>query len=239
MTGKGGGETGGELQEEEKRAEVKWNSGRRTFRRLKLFVLSEAAQFVIWQLRLHFICKWGWRTAPSVNLPEEETNSKRSGVNSWQLTGSDTGSSITGVWHWCWWTAEQEVTSAEDSELETKSHVMLRVPTWPRGDGPGLQPQPAWGVSARLHEFVSRPETARRGGEKLFVQRGMSVNQLNELSVEVWVLCSLQLLGLCEPACNSDGTWQVEFPLVVHVKEQKNWTCTTKTCAATNYHFHS
>lgn len=55
--------------------------------------------------------------------------------------------------------------------------------------GPGLQPQPAWGVSARLHEFVSLPENARgeEGGEKkkLFVQREMSVNQLMELSVEV------------------------------------------------------
>ncbi len=96
--------------------------------------------------------------------------------------------------------------------------------------GPGLQPQPAWGVSARLHEFVSLPENARGGRKKkLFVQREMSVNQLMELSVEVWVLFSLQLLELREPACNSDGTWQVEFPLVVPRKEQKNWTWTTKT----------
>lgn len=36
------------------------------------------------------------------------------------------------------------------------------VPTWPSGRlGLGLQPQPAWGGSARLREFVSLTETAR------------------------------------------------------------------------------
>lgn len=39
--------------------------------RLKVFVLNEAAQFVIWRLRLHFICNWNWRIAPSVNITEE------------------------------------------------------------------------------------------------------------------------------------------------------------------------
>lgn len=90
----------------------------------------------------------------------------------------------------------------------------------------GLQPQPAWGDSARLHEFMFLPEKAR-GGKMLFVQRVMSVNQLMELTVEVWFLRSLEL---CEPVFNSDRTWQVESPLVMPRKEHKNWTCTTKPC---------
>ncbi len=186
--------------------------------RLEVFVLSESSQFVIWQLWLHFICNWNWHTAASVNISQEGTNSERSEVGSWQRAGH-TGSDITGGWHWCWWTMEQEVTSAEDSELETQSHVMLCVPTWPEGEQ-------GWGCSHSQHGAsprgcmnlcpCSRPwEKAKR----LFVQREMSANQLMELPVEVWVLCSLQLFELCEAVSNSDGTWQVESLQVLPRKE--------------------
>lgn len=92
MTRRGGG---GELQEEEKtRGIIRFRE--EEISRLKVFVLNEAAQFVIWQLRLHLICNWNWCTAPSVNISEEETNSEGSEVNYWQLTGPDTGSNIMG-----------------------------------------------------------------------------------------------------------------------------------------------
>lgn len=38
--------------------------------------------------------------------------------------------------------------------------------------GPGLPPQPAWGASARLDEFVSLPETARGGRKKVVSSEG-------------------------------------------------------------------
>lgn len=186
--------------------------------RLKVFVLNEAAQFV---LICFWICNWNRRIAPSVNISEEETNSERSEVNFWLLTGPDSGSNITGVWRWCWWTVEQEVTSVESSELETQSHVMLCVPTWPRGNWGRRCHHSQHGVS--LQDWMNLCPCLRlqeEGEKKLFVPREMSVNQLTELSVEVWVLRSLQLLELREPACNSDGTWQMELPLLVPRKEQ-------------------
>lgn len=57
-------------------------------------VLNEAAQFSIWQLRRHFICNWNWCSAASANMSEDEANSPRSEVNSWQLTVPHTGSNI-------------------------------------------------------------------------------------------------------------------------------------------------
>lgn len=77
-----------------RRKELTYNKiqGRRYFKAEG--VLNEAAQFSVWQLRLHFICNWNWCSAASVNMSEEETNSPRSEVNSWQLTGPHTGSNI-------------------------------------------------------------------------------------------------------------------------------------------------
>lgn len=179
-------------------------------------VLNEAAQFSIWQLRRHFICNWNWCSAASANMSEDEANSPRSEVNSWQLTVPHTGSNIRdggGGWRWCWWTMEKEVSSAEGPGWETPSHVALCALTWPRG---------YWGYSHSQHG-ASPPEKAR-GGRMLFVQRVMSVNQSMELSVEVGFLCSLR-----EPAFNGDRTWQVEFPLAV--PRLKNMaTCTTRPC---------
>lgn len=66
--------------------------------------------------------------------------------------------------------------------------------------------------------------------EKCWVgEKELWVNQSMELSVEVWVLRSLQPPRLHQPACNSDGTWQVEFPLVVQRKAQKRSTCAPET----------
>lgn len=150
-----------------RRKELTYNKiqGRRYFK-----AEGEAAQFSIWQLRLHFICNWNWCSAASVNMSEEETNSLRSEVNSWQLTGPHTGSNIRegGLTlmlmnygernHVCGgpWVRDSIACRAVCSNLASR---LL-----------GLQPQPALCVSGRLHEFVSLPENAR-GGKMLFVQR--------------------------------------------------------------------
>ncbi|TKS90746.1 hypothetical protein D9C73_024879 [Collichthys lucidus] len=66
---------------------------------------------------------------------QEDTNSEKSEVNSWQPTGPDTGSNATRVFDIdANDTEEHKVMSAEGSELNTQSHVMLCVPTWPPGD---------------------------------------------------------------------------------------------------------
>lgn len=185
--------------------------------RLKVFV-SMRQLSLFCQLRLHVFCNWNWRIAPSVNISEEETNSEKSEVNFWQLTGSDTGSNIAGGWCWCWWNAEQEVTSAEGLSWRL-NRMSCCVPTWPGGD---------WGrgCSRSQHgspqDWMNLCPCLRPQEEKeLFVPREMSVNQLKELSVKVWVLCSRQLLELRELACNNDGTWRVELSPVVPRKEKK------------------
>ena len=101
---------------------------------------------------------------------KKRPNSKRSEVISQQLTGPDTRSYISGVWHWCWWTVEHV------SELETQSRVMLRVHIGPRGDCSHCQClcKTAW--------ICVRARVCTRRTRKLSVQREMWVNPSMELS---------------------------------------------------------
>lgn len=91
--------------------------------------------------------------------------------------------SITGVWHWCWWTVEQKVMSVEGSETETQSHVTLRAPYM----ASGTLAASMGSLSSRLYGFVLGLEARdrRRRTKKGLFQPEMSVNQLMEPSVEV------------------------------------------------------
>jgi len=100
-----------------------------------------AGSISVRQLGLHLIRNWNWHAAPSVNICEEETNSKRSEVNSWQLTGSNL-SSLTLMLMKC-----GEGTRVCGRFWAGDSIVCLAVCFYsgPSGQlGPGLQPQPAW-----------------------------------------------------------------------------------------------
>lgn len=111
--------------------------------------------------------------------------------------------SITGVWHWCWWTVEQKVTSVEGSETETQSHVALRAPYM----ASGRLAASMGSLSSRLYGFMQC-----QGQRKVY-----SNQRCQETS---WWSCPWKslttpyLLELHEPWCTTDQMWHMDLHLV-------------------------